>query len=165
MTTPPKLIEVITPPNMLKLKVGGKLGPIDEKAIARAEAALQSLSIQFQSWIEDEVEKLDIARKRAEDEGRTQASMDNLRTRAHDLKGLGTTYEYPLVTRLAGSLCKLLENPALRTQMPQKLLDAHIDAIRAAVRQKIKTDTHPVGIALSMELETRVAEQLAKVGG
>jgi len=40
------------------------------------------------------------------------------------------------------------------------LVDAHIDAIRAAVRDDIKTDEHPVGRALSDELEARVAEAL-----
>ena len=36
-----KPTEAITPPNVLKAKVGGQLPALDQQAIARAEAALQ----------------------------------------------------------------------------------------------------------------------------
>jgi hypothetical protein len=41
------------------------------------------------------------------------------------------------------------------------LVDGHIDAIRAAVRDEIRTDTHPVGKVLIAELERRVDEFIA----
>ena len=78
--------------------------------------------------------------------------------RAHDLKGLGTTYEYPLVTRIAGSLCRLLDDADTRMNAPVVVLDAHIDAIRAVVRDQIKTDDHPTGRVLAETLEAKVAE-------
>ena len=53
----------ITPaPNSLRLKVGGRFGAIDADAIAKAEAALKSLSGQFAQWLDDEIKKLDAAR-------------------------------------------------------------------------------------------------------
>ena len=36
------------------------------------------------------------------------------------------------------------------------LIDAHIDAIKAAVRDDIKTDDHPIGAILVQELEKKV---------
>ena len=38
------------------------------------------------------------------------------------------------------------------------LIDAHIDGIRAAVRDGIKTDDHPVGKILVTELERMVTD-------
>jgi hypothetical protein len=38
------------------------------------------------------------------------------------------------------------------------LIDAHIDGIKAAIRDDIKTDDHPVGKILVSELERRVTE-------
>jgi hypothetical protein len=38
------------------------------------------------------------------------------------------------------------------------LIDAHIDAIKAAVRDDIKDEDHPVGKVLVQELESRVKE-------
>ena len=152
--------EVIQVPNMLKLKVGGR-GGIDMAAIAKAEAALKSLSGNFAQWLNDEIVKLEAARQEVRAQGLTAETVEGLYLRAHDLKGLGATYEFPLITRLAASLCRLIDDPATRLSAPMFLVDAHIDAIKACVRDDIKVDTHTVGKVLAAELEGRVAEYLA----
>src|SRR5690606_9549685 len=106
----------------------------------------------------DEVTKLEGARARVQAEGVSPETMESLYLRAHDLKGLGATYGFPLITRIAGSLCKLIDDKEKRLVAPLPLIDAHIDAVKAAVRDDIKTDDHPVGQALIQELERRVAE-------
>ncbi|MES2342087.1 MAG: Hpt domain-containing protein [Pseudomonadota bacterium] len=150
--------QVIQVPNTLRLKVGGRFGAIDPSAIAKAEAALKSLSGNFSQWLNDEVTKLEAARQRIKSEGMTPETMESLYLRAHDLKGLGTTYEFPLITRIGASLCRLIDDKDKRMQAPMALIDAHIDAIKAAVRDEIKTDEHPVGKALIQALEARVTE-------
>lgn len=150
--------QVIQVPNTLRLKVGGRFGALDPSAIAKAEAALKSLSSNFAQWLNDEVTKLEAARQRVKSEGMTPETMEFLYLRAHDLKGLGTTYEYPLITRIGASLCRLIDDKDKRMQAPMALIDAHIDAIKAAVRDEIKTDEHPVGKALIQALEARVTE-------
>ena len=65
------------------------------------------------------------------------------------------------MTRIAGSLCRMLDDPARRMDAPLIIIDAHVDAIRAVVRDGIKTDDHPTGRALAETLEARVAEHLA----
>ena len=150
-------VQVIRPPNNLRMKVGGGFGGIDANAIAKAEAALAAMSAQFGQWLLDEITKLDAAQAAIRSEGFTPATAEVLYFRAHDLKGLGATYQYPLVTRMAGSLCKLLDDPAKRMTVPPVLLDAHIDAIKAVVRDEIKTDEHPTGRILAEALEAQVA--------
>ena len=150
--------QVIQPPNTLRLKLGGRLGAIDSSAIARAEAALKSLSSNFAQWLQDEVAKLEAARQAVRAQGPDAETIEALYMRAHDLKGLGSTYEFPLVTRIAGSLCRLIDDKDKRVAAPMSLIDAHIDAIRAAVREDIKTDEHPAGRLLIEELERKVAE-------
>jgi hypothetical protein len=148
---------MIPPPNALKLKVGGgRLGAIDPAAIAKAEAALKSLANNFSQWLADEITKLEAARQQVRSQGVSIETMENLYLRAHDLKGLGTTYGYQLITRIAGSLCRLIDDKEKRALAPLDLVDAHIDAIKAAVRDDIKTDDHPVGRVLVEELERRV---------
>ena len=151
--------QMIQVPNTLRLKVAGagRLGALDPSAIAKAEAALKSLSGNFAQWLQDEITKLEAARQAIRADGVTVETMQTLYIRAHDLKGLGTTYGFPLITRMAASLCVLTDDEEKRARAPMPLVDAHIDAIRAAVRDDIKTDEHPVGRALAEELETRVA--------
>lgn len=147
----------VTQPPSLRLKLGGRFGAIDPSAIAKAEAALKSLSGNFLQWLNDEVVKLDAARQRVRDEGVNAETMETLYLRAHDLKGLGTTYEFPLITRIGASLCRLIDDKDKRLTASMALIDAHIDGIKAAVRDDIKTDEHPVGRVLIEELERKVA--------
>ncbi|MEN5177434.1 Hpt domain-containing protein [Brevundimonas diminuta] len=152
--------QVIRPPNPLRAKVGGGFGGIDASAIARAEEALKAMSAQFGQWLNDEVAKLDKAQADIRNQGYSPETAEALYFRAHDLKGLGTTYEYPLVTRIAASLCRMLDDADKRMQAPLAVVDAHIDAIKAVVRDKIQTDNHPVGRDLAETLEARAAEHL-----
>jgi chemotaxis protein histidine kinase CheA len=154
--------QMIQPVNALRLKVGGgRLGAIDPAAIAKAEAALKSLASNFTQWLADEISKLDAARQQVRAEGATSETMENLYLRAHDLKGLGTTYGYQLITRIAGSLCRLIDDKEKRATTSLELVDAHIDAIKAAIRDDIKSDEHPVGRVLVEELERRVKATVA----
>ncbi len=158
----PSGAQFIQPPNTLRLKVGGsRFGGIDPAALAKAEAALANLSSQFDEWLNDEMQKLDAARAEIQAHGYTPATAETLYLRAHDMKGLGGTYGYPLITRIAASLCKLTDEERVRMKAPVFLIDAHIDAIKAIVRDQIKAEDHPVGIALSVELERKVAAHLA----
>lgn len=152
--------QVIRPPNPLRAKVGGGFGGIDANAIARAEEALKAMSAQFGQWLNDEVVKLDKAQADIRSQGYTPETAEALYFRAHDLKGLGTTYEYPLVTRIAASLCRILDDADKRMEAPLAVIDAHVDAIKAVVRDKIQTDEHPVGRDLVETLEARTAEHL-----
>jgi hypothetical protein len=150
--------QMIKTPNMLRLKVGGgRLGALDPSAIAKAEAALANLAGNFAQWLEDEVSKLEAARARLREEGRSPATVEGVYMRAHDLKGLGATYGFPLITRIAASLCHLTEDAEKRERAPLSLIDAHVDAVRAAVAQDIKTDDHPIGRELVQTLEAQVA--------
>jgi hypothetical protein len=152
---------LIQPPNALRSRLGGRMPTIDPSAIAKAEAALKGLSAQFGAWLQDEVAKLEDAYAVLKAEGATQAAMDGVYARGHDLKGLGTTYEFPLVTRIAGSLCKLLGDGDARTRAPVVLVSAHIEAIRACVRDNVRDTENPVGRALAEELERNVSDYLA----
>tara|TARA_R110002051_G_scaffold83838_5_gene148641 strand:+ start:5373 stop:5804 length:432 start_codon:yes stop_codon:yes gene_type:complete len=142
------------------MKVGGGFGGIDAAAIAKAEEALKAMSSQFGQWLQDEITKLELAQSNIRDKGYNAETAESLYFRAHDLKGLGTTYQYPLVTRLAGSLCKMMDDPEKRLAAPPLLVEAHIDAIRAVVRDGIQTDEHPTGRILAETLESRVAAHL-----
>lgn len=159
---PEQTVEIIQVPNTLRLKVGPRFGAMDAAAVAKAEEALKSLAGQFGEWLQDEIDKLEAARGAIKSEGVSAKAMDQLYLHGHDLKGLGTTYEYPLISRVASSLCKLMDAPNGRTGAPLFLVDAHIDAIRAIVRGQIRDPSHPVGRALAEALDLRVNDYIDK---
>jgi hypothetical protein len=125
--------------------------------VARAEAALKALAGQFAGWLQNELESLEAARARVAREGLASDAGEALYLRAHDLKGLGATYEFPIVSRIGGSLCALLENSAERADRPLDLIDAHIEAIKATVRDNIRNDHDPAVAAAVSALESKVS--------
>jgi hypothetical protein len=151
-----KPIEIINPPNMLKVKVGGKLPSADKAMIDRANRAVDNLKCEFADWLGEEVTKLELYLTEVKKSGLDGAMGEMLFTTAHDLRGLGTTYEFPIITRMSGSLSKLIDTDEKRATAPLPLIEAHIGAIRAAIVQNIRSEQDPVGKALAEELEKQV---------
>lgn len=158
--------EIMAPRNTLREKLGAP-PTFDAKALARAEAALQELSGEFETWMAHEVERITAARQLARASGYADPELATVYACAHDIKGLGATYEYPLATLIAGSLCRLVETPAARARAQKRpdIVEAHIDAIRAAVSAGVKTREHPIGRELLAALEKQVAETTAGLQG
>ncbi|MGN6514858.1 MAG: Hpt domain-containing protein [Rhizomicrobium sp.] len=151
--TKQKPIEIFTPPNMLKAKLGGTGAGLDSAALMRAEAAMDGLKSEFAEWMNADIAKLgegrDAYAKKPNEETRAQ-----LYRAGHDLKGQALTFEHPVVARMAASLCKLLDG----THAPLLLIDAHVNAIRILVRQNVRDVSDPTTNAVAAELEAQVRE-------
>lgn len=152
-------IEIFMPPNILKAKVGGSVTAMDMAVIRRAEAAVDSLKDNFQSWISNDVEKLAATRNAFAKEP-NELARESLFRASHDLKGQGMTFGFPFVARVAASLCRMLDTVALKA-IPLGLVDAHVDAIRVCMRDQIKGDSDRIAMALAQELEARVSELIS----
>lgn len=86
--------QTIQPPTALRDRVGGRATGLDPAMLARAEAALKSLSGQFSQWLAEEIVKLESARAAIQAQGLNAQTCDALYMRAHDLKGLGGTTNF-----------------------------------------------------------------------
>lgn len=131
----------------------------DAHALARADETLKSMADEFVQWLDADIARLQSARQNAEAAQWTAASLGALMSVAHDLKGLGGTYGYPLVSDLAASLCRLIETDAGKAAARAQpgLVSAHVDALRAVVRDRIQTREHPIGSAIVNALDAQVA--------
>lgn len=124
------------------------LDQVDRDAIARAEKAIEELSVEFDGWMHEEVTRLLETRAVVKREGLVAPHADELFRAAHDLKGQADTLGYPLVTLLCTSLCRLLEATEERDRIPMSLIDNHVDAVHIVIRDKIKTDNHHTTLAV-----------------
>jgi len=154
-------IEIFQPPNVLRQKVGTATAAIDLSALKRAEEALGKLKSEFAEWIETEMERL-VECRDAFAATKSSDARDALFRASLDLKGQALTFEYPIVERIATSLCTLMEGTDSLKELG--LVSAHVDAIRIAVRDKVKDAGDGVAAALISELESRVRETLATAG-
>jgi chemotaxis protein histidine kinase CheA len=152
--------EIIEVPNLAKQKttITGSGGGVDLAAIARAEAALEELSVQFDDWLEDEVGRLSEARDSVRTHGLVDPHQDSLFRAAHDIKGQGETLGYPLAATICNSLCRLLNAPCDKSAIPMSIIDSHVDAVRRVMHDRIKEADHPMGLAVAERLIDVVLE-------
>src|SRR5947207_4897713 len=85
--------------------------------------------------MDSECERLDAARRELKVKGFTKATREALFHAAHDIKGQGATYGFPAVALPADSLCRLVEHAPDLARIPLTLIDQHVDAVRAIVRE------------------------------
>jgi len=140
--------EVITPPHALRKAVGTAAAG-DDDPIARAEAALLGLSPEFSGWMRSECDRLEAARQDAKQLGFTTETHATLFRVAHDIKGEAATFGFPEIAGVAESLCRLLEHTPDMTHIPMKLVDQHVDAVRAVTREHDRADVADVAGALT----------------
>ena len=145
--------EVITPENKLRKAVSTMPAlPGEEDPVARAEKALAELSGEFGAWMESECERLDKARRDIAAQGFTRLNKDALFHAAHDIKGEAATFGYPAVAAAADSLCRLIELSPDNTRIPIKLVDQHVDAVRAIYREYSRSDAKDLAHLLTARL-------------
>jgi len=146
--------EVITPENKLRKAVSAKpmLPGEDDDPVTRAEQALADLSGEFGSWMDQECDRLDKARREVAHGGFTKANKDALFHAAHDIKGEAATFGYPAVASAADSLCRLIELTPDPTRIPIKLVDQHVDAVRAIYREYARSDAKDLAALLTRRL-------------
>jgi chemotaxis protein histidine kinase CheA len=152
--------EVITPPNKLKGAVGRAVDGDDP--VARAEAALAQLSSEFTDWMHDECEQLDRARRNVRQNGLTALPREALFRAAHDIKGQAATLGFPLVAEIAGSLCRLIEETHDPNRIPLDLVDQHVDAVRAIIREHSRPNAEAIAARLTSTLRQVCEEFIAR---
>ena len=152
-------IEIFMPPNVLKAKMGN--GKLDLSAVKRAEQAIDNLKSEFTGWVIHDVSRLVEAGQAYVKQSNAETLADLYRA-AHDLKGQAATFDFPLISRVASSLCMLTDDTSYGLPLPPKLIDAHIDAIKVIVRDNLKDPSDQTATELATELETQVAGFLEK---
>jgi len=139
---------------------GGDIGynPLKE-TLARAEEATTALRANYTEWARidvDHTQTLLDAAKKTPPEGR-RAQLDLLYGAMHNIKGQGTSFGYPLVTRIGQSLCRLVAPGRTVDEDGLKVAQAHLDALKLVLAQKIAGKGGEVGDKLAAQLESLTA--------
>ncbi len=155
--------EVIKPENKLRKYVSDTpFVPGEDDPVARAEAALAAMSGEFGSMMDEECDRLDKERRAVLKHGFTKATTEKLFHAAHDIKGQAATFGYPAVASAADSLCRLIEYTPDTTRIPTKLVDQHVDAVRAIYREYTRSDAQDLAALLSSRLREVTDEFLIR---
>lgn len=155
--------EVITPDTSKLRRLVRQAAPGEEDPVVRAEQALAQMSHEFADFMNKECERLDAARRRLRETGMIKDTRQELFLAAHDVKGDSGTFGYPAVAPAADSLCRLIEHTPDPAKIPIPLVEQHVDAVRAIVREYSRDDILRVAVELTNRLRQVTDEFLVSV--
>ena len=78
---------------------------VDADVISRAESVVASLGEEYLQWLSEDLDRLDSQLTEARTSPRI---VDQLRRKAHDIRGQGGSFGYPLISELADALHSIM---------------------------------------------------------
>ena len=157
--------EIIRPRITLKDKAAvytDRPGVINNSAIERAEKALEELSVEFFSWMDEEVVKLQQAYEDLAQNGTTNDKLTKLFRIVHEIRGCASTFGFPFATSVANGLAQIIINCDQKIP-PIQLISSHVSAIRAIVREDARGSTDATARALADQLNIITLNYLAQL--
>jgi CheY-like chemotaxis protein len=141
-------------PNHLQEKAGGGSGEgrgsLPVEVLSEADNLLERKSAEFHDWALDYLGMMSKCCDKA-----LQAQLHNRRKPferinelAHELRGQGGTFGYPLITSVGKMLYEITGASCSTDDLAVDIVKAHIDTMRAVFKGKIKGDGGEVGRAV-----------------
>ncbi len=147
--------------NRLKEKTAG-LAPgktsISSDALEAAEKALNKMSEDYPDWVSGLIVKLQEQHGRCVDTPEKRHEFfEEINHIAHDMKGQGGTFGYPLITQFSDSLYGFtVKRPGEISDNQVELVKSHVDSMRAVIRGRVSGDGGEIGEKLSQSLEEAI---------
>jgi chemotaxis protein histidine kinase CheA len=154
--------EIITPDSRKLRSTLREAAPDEPDPVALAEKALAQIACEFSNWMKLECERLDNARRKIKKGGLSKETKQELFLAAHDVKGHSGIFGFPEVGPAANSLCRLIEHSPDLSKIPIAIVDQHVDAVRAIMREYARTDISARAAALTRKLREVTDEFLMR---
>ena len=148
---------LIQRPNTLKSKVGAG-GNLTPEMRSAADRAMGSLAGDYPALaladINRMVQLLQAAKERTEKAGDALRAIHRI---AHDMRGQGGSFGYPLMTRISASLSLLTEHARRHDAEMLGVVRAHLEAMRAIIVNRTTGDGDATAqqIARGLDLAAR----------
>ena len=140
MTTDPDA-QVIRMPNLLRTKVGTEPGPDLDKIVASAEAVLAEMQDQYEAWVRGDLKAMNEALAAAQTGAHPNPeALKRIRVMAHEIKGQGATFGYPLLTTVGHMLHGLIDRLGADAAKHLDLIAAHVGFMNLVVCNEVRDD-------------------------
>ncbi len=150
--------------NRLKDKIGGlggapgESGGLSSEAMARAQAEFAKMAEDYPDWVGGYInglfKELDLAMPKPPDS--RSPNFSRMNQLAHELKGQGGTFGYPLISVFGKSLFDFTSISAGTSDNQLEIVKAHIDAMQAVVKGRIGGDGGAIGGQLVRSLNEAI---------
>ncbi len=154
-------------PNYLKQKMGSNAQRqpfvLPEDMLASAEQSLKREADGFLDWAKQFLDGLSRQVTEAKQiSGERTQNFEQINLIAHELRGQGGTFGYPLITVFGKSLYEVTKPPCQQDDASLEIVKAHIDTMRAVLREKIEGDGGEMGQMLFKALKAAINKFSAK---
>jgi len=143
----PAEVEITEPSFLLKAKAPPTARILSE-AIEAAEAAVAELSKDYPRRAGEKVSELDRAFEALPAAGDARDAVEALFAIAHEIRGEGGTFGFPLAAAIAANLCAILEDQDQIGKTLREAIRVHIDSLKLVLSQPIKGDGGEQGAEL-----------------
>ena len=138
------------------------------QAVGDAEAQIETLKIEFNDWLKDGLERLQSAIQLAETYPDNAMLVEDAFRSSCELRDIGTTMGYELVTFVANRLCEVLNAIRNGADYDKVLICCHLDALQLAQQdsyRNVSPDQVPDlcdGLRRAAEHSTSLAGRIGK---
>ncbi|NKB45683.1 MAG: phosphorelay protein [Alphaproteobacteria bacterium] len=152
--------EYIYPPNNLKSKITVDSSSVGVVAMQDAEAAITDMAEDYLGWVKDDIANLQGAYDKAvADPSAGADAREEMYGFAHDIKGQGGSFGYPLMTAVGNQLCKFMEGIEGNLNAAQlSVVKVHIDTLRLIIQERMEGDGGKAGSQLLRALDAVIAK-------
>lgn len=148
-------------PNTLKEKAGGGTGgevpQIPADILEQAEQSLERAVLDFSTWAQEYLQNLNtLCEEARQDEIKRISKFSEINHLAHELRGQGGTFGYPLISVFGKMLYESTREGCPVTDNQVEIVKAHIDAMRAVIRDKVSGNGGKIGKELLASLKKAI---------
>lgn len=132
--------------------------PASAVEMADALATLNRLCEEFESFLADAAHQIALDARKARTQPALAAEISQRIFRlAHNIKGQGSSFDYPLATEIAAELCNFLRNRQTISERDAALVSGYAAALDTVARNKVKGSGGELGQRLVSRLRSFVS--------
>jgi chemotaxis protein histidine kinase CheA len=139
-------------------------GVTRNQAVGEAQAQIETLKEEFTDWLKDGLERLQCAIQLVETYPTNATLLDDAFRSSCELRDIGTTMGYELVTFVANRLCEVLNAIRNGADYDKVLIRCHLEALQLA-RQDSYKNVSPDKVPDLCDGLRRAAERSMSVAG
>lgn len=138
-----------------------ELPGIADEVMAKAEAAIDKLAAEYPRHAGRDIADMDrYAESMASDRANRSDHYNEILRIAHDVRGQGVLFGYPLLTRCAGSLCRATRLLEAHDRAVLDIVRAHVAAMQAILETAATGVDNRTALAIATGLEILVSSRV-----
>lgn len=136
---------------------------VTDEVMAKAEAAVDRLAAEYPRYAIRDITNLQhCAEKMDSDRDNCTIHFGEILRIAHDMRGQGVLFGYPLITRCAGSLCRATRLVAAHDPAILDIVQTHVAALQAILEAGVTDLEDRSALAIASGLEMLVSTRITR---